>query len=49
MSINWFGANVLLKRDFMFLKVYHQTLFSPVANIILFLAVFRFRLDIKFN
>jgi ABC-2 type transport system permease protein len=41
MSINWFGANALLKKEILrFLKVYHQTLFSPVVNIILFLAVF---------
>ena len=41
MSINWFGACTLLKKEvWRFLKVYHQTLFSPVVNIILFLAVF---------
>jgi ABC-2 type transport system permease protein len=41
MSINWFGAITLLKKEILrFLKVYHQTLFSPVINIILFLAVF---------
>jgi len=41
MSINWFGAFTLLKKEsWRFLKVYHQTLFSPVINIILFLAVF---------
>lgn len=41
MSINWFGAFTLLKKETLrFLKVYHQTLFSPVVNIILFLAVF---------
>ena len=41
MSINWFGAFTLLKKEVVrFLKVYHQTLFSPVVNIILFLAVF---------
>lgn len=41
MSINWFGAMTLLKKEVVrFLKVYHQTLFSPVVNIILFLAVF---------
>ena len=41
MSINWFGANTLLKKEvWRFMKVYHQTLFSPVINIILFLAVF---------
>lgn len=39
--INWFGAFTLLKKEtHRFLKVYHQTLFSPVVNIILFLAVF---------
>lgn len=39
--INWFGATTLLKKEVLrFLKVYHQTLFSPVINIILFLAVF---------
>lgn len=41
MSINWFGAFTLLKKEsWRFLKVYHQTLFSPVINIVLFLAVF---------
>ncbi|MBM3579991.1 MAG: multidrug ABC transporter permease [Alphaproteobacteria bacterium] len=41
MSINWFGAFTLLTKETRrFLKVYHQTLFSPVVNIILFLAVF---------
>lgn len=41
MSINWFGANTLLKKEITrFLKVYHQTLLSPVVNIMLFLAVF---------
>jgi ABC-2 type transport system permease protein len=41
MSINWFGAKTLLKKEvWRFLKVYHQTLFSPVVNIMLFLAVF---------
>lgn len=41
MSINWFGAFTLLKKETLrFLKVYHQTLFSPVINIVLFLAVF---------
>jgi ABC-2 type transport system permease protein len=40
-TINWFGAFTLLKKEvWRFLKVYHQTLFSPVVNIILFLAVF---------
>lgn len=40
-SINWFGAYTLFKKEiWRFLKVYHQTLFSPVVNIILFLAVF---------
>ena len=39
--INWFGAFTLLKKEVRrFLKVYHQTLFSPVINIVLFLAVF---------
>ncbi len=39
--VNWFGAFSLLKKETLrFLKVYHQTLFSPVVNIILFLAVF---------
>ncbi len=41
MSINWFGACTLLNKEVRrFLKVYHQTLFSPVINIVLFLAVF---------
>ncbi len=41
MSINWFGAFTLLKKEVRrFFKVYHQTLFSPVINIVLFLAVF---------
>lgn len=41
MSINWFGSFTLLKKEvWRFMKVYHQTLFSPVVNIVLFLAVF---------
>jgi len=41
LNINWFGAFTLLKKEvWRFLKVYHQTIFSPVINIILFLAVF---------
>jgi ABC-2 type transport system permease protein len=41
MSINYFGAWTLLKKEvWRFTKVYHQTLFSPVVNIVLFLAVF---------
>lgn len=41
MSINWFGAFTLLKKEIQrFIKVYHQTLFSPVVNIMLFFAVF---------
>lgn len=41
MSINWFGANTLLKKEILrFLKVYNQTLLSPVVNIVLFLAIF---------
>ncbi len=41
LRINWFGAFTLLKKEVRrFLKVYHQTLFSPVINIVLFLAVF---------
>lgn len=40
-TINWFGAWTLLKKEvWRFIKVYHQTLFSPVINIALFLAVF---------
>ncbi len=40
-GINWFGAFTLLGKEVRrFLKVYHQTLFSPVINIVLFLAVF---------
>ena len=39
--INWYGAFTLLGKEVRrFLKVYHQTLFSPVINIILFLAIF---------
>ncbi|HLD77032.1 MAG TPA: ABC transporter permease, partial [Rickettsiales bacterium] len=41
MSINWFGALTLLKKEVLrFVKVYHQTLLSPIVNILLFLAVF---------
>lgn len=41
MSINWYGAFTLLKKEiWRFTKVYHQTLLSPVVNIMLFLAVF---------
>jgi ABC-2 type transport system permease protein len=39
--INWLGAFSLLKKETLrFLKVYHQTLFSPVVNIMLFFAIF---------
>ena len=41
MQINYYGSYSLLKKEVLrFLKVYHQTLFSPVVNIILFLLVF---------
>jgi ABC-2 type transport system permease protein len=41
MSINWFGAWSLFKKEvWRFLKVYHQTLFSPVVGSMLLLAVF---------
>lgn len=41
MSINWFGAYTLFRKEILrFLKVYHQTLLSPVVNIMLFLAIF---------
>ena len=41
MSINWFGTWSLFKKEvWRFLKVYHQTLFSPAINILLMLAVF---------
>lgn len=41
MTINRLGAYTLLKKEVRrFLKVYHQTVLSPVVNIILFLAVF---------
>ena len=41
MQINYYGSYSLLKKEVLrFLKVYHQTLFSPVVNIILFLMVF---------
>jgi ABC-2 type transport system permease protein len=40
-KINFYGAFTLLKKEvWRFIKVYHQTIFSPVINIILFLAVF---------
>ena len=41
MLINWFGCYSLLKKElYRFCKVYHQTIFSPVVNILLFLTVF---------
>lgn len=41
MSINWFGAFTLFKKEVLrFLKVYHQTLLSPAVNVLLMLAVF---------
>lgn len=50
MSINWFGAFSLLKKEVLrFLKVYHQTVFSPVINIILFLAVFSLSVGSKIS
>lgn len=40
-NFNYYGTFSLLKKEVLrFFKVYHQTLFSPVVNIILFLAVF---------
>lgn len=40
-SLNYYGSWTLLKKEvWRFMKVYHQTLLSPVINIILFLAVF---------
>ncbi len=39
--INYLGVWTLLKKEiWRFLKVYHQTILSPIVNIILFLAVF---------
>ena len=39
--INYLGAWTLFKKEiWRFLKVYHQTILSPIVNIILFLAVF---------
>ncbi len=41
MSINWFGALSLFKKEvWRFLKVYHQTVLSPVVSAMLLLAVF---------
>lgn len=50
MSINWIGCLTLLKKEiWRFLKVYHQTLLSPVVNIILFLAVFSLSVGNRIN
>ena len=39
--MNYLGTSTLIKKEiYRFLKVYHQTIFSPVVNIILFLLVF---------
>ncbi len=39
--VNYLGVWTLFKKEIMrFLKVYHQTILSPIINIILFLAVF---------
>lgn len=39
--VNYLGIWTLLKKEVLrFLKVYHQTILSPIVNIILFLAVF---------
>ena len=41
MQLNYLGVWTLLKKEiWRFLKVYHQTILSPIVNIILFLAVF---------
>lgn len=41
MTFNYLGVWTLLKKEiWRFLKVYHQTILSPIVNIILFLAVF---------
>jgi ABC-2 type transport system permease protein len=38
---NYYGAYTLFKKEvFRFLKVYHQTIFSPVVNALLLLAIF---------
>jgi ABC-2 type transport system permease protein len=40
-SINYYGTWSLIKKEVLrFIKVYHQTLFSPVVNILLLLAIF---------
>ena len=40
-SINYYGTYSLFKKEiFRFLKVYHQTLFSPTINALLLLAIF---------
>ena len=50
MSINWFGAYTLFKKEiWRFMKVYHQTLFAPIINSLLFLAVFDLALGNKVN
>lgn len=42
MFINYYGGWTLFKKEvYRFIKVYHQTILSPVVNIVLFLAVFR--------
>ncbi len=39
--MNYLGTSTLIKKEiYRFLKVYHQTIFSPIINIALFLVVF---------
>jgi ABC-2 type transport system permease protein len=39
--MNYLGTLTLIKKEiYRFLKVYHQTIFSPIVNIILFLLIF---------
>lgn len=39
--MNYLGTFTLIKKEiYRFLKVYHQTIFSPIVNIVLFLLVF---------
>ncbi len=47
---NYYGTYTLLKKEvFRFLKVYHQTLFSPVINALLLLAIFSLSMGNKIH
>ncbi|MDA0901815.1 MAG: ABC transporter permease [Proteobacteria bacterium] len=50
MNINYYGCFTLLKKETLrFIKVYHQTIFAPVVNALLLLAIFSLAFGQRFN